>query len=83
MILALCEVAGYAVTMTVSEQLRRAVETCGQTRYRISQETGIPESVLSRFVAGGAGVRSAELASDSEQEPNPRLGPPDRRHRGP
>ena len=39
--------------MTVSETLRRAVETCGKTRYRIAQETGINESTLSRFVASG------------------------------
>lgn len=40
----------------MSEQLRRAVETCGETRYRIAQETGIPESTLSRFVASGRGL---------------------------
>jgi hypothetical protein len=46
---------------TVSEQLRKAVEECGQTRYAISKETGIPASVLSRFVASGAGLRSQNL----------------------
>lgn len=45
--------------MTVSEQLRKAVETCGETRYRIAQETGIPESTLSRFVASGRGLSMA------------------------
>ncbi|MCH7791340.1 MAG: helix-turn-helix transcriptional regulator [Planctomycetes bacterium] len=42
--------------MTVSETLRTAVETCGQTRYRIAQETGINESTMSRFVASGRGL---------------------------
>lgn len=42
--------------MTVSEQLREAVENCGETRYRIAQETGINESTLSRFVASGRGL---------------------------
>jgi len=46
---------------TVTQQLRRAVETCGQTRYAIAKETGIPPSVLSRFVAGGRGLRSENI----------------------
>ena len=46
---------------TVTDQLRRAVEGCGQTRYAISKATGIPASVLSRFVAGGRGLRSANI----------------------
>lgn len=47
--------------MTVGEQLRRAVETCGQTRYAISKATGIPQSVLSRFVAGGKPLRGENV----------------------
>jgi len=39
-----------------SEQLRRAVEASELTRYRIAQETGISESILSRFVNRGAGL---------------------------
>jgi len=46
---------------TVTDTLRRAVERCGQTRYAISKATGIPASVLSRFVAGGAGLRSENI----------------------
>jgi hypothetical protein len=46
---------------TVTDQLRRAVERCGETRYAISKETGIPASVLSRFVAGGRGLRSDNI----------------------
>ena len=40
----------------LSEQLRQAMVTCGQTRYRISRATGIAESTLSRFVAGERGL---------------------------
>lgn len=46
---------------TVTDQLRRAVQGCGQTRYAISKATGIPASVLSRFVAGGRGLRSENI----------------------
>ncbi len=37
---------------TIAEQLRRAIERSGKTRYRISQESGIAQAVLSRFVNG-------------------------------
>jgi hypothetical protein len=37
---------------SVTETLRQALERCGQTRYAVSKATGIPESVLSRFVRG-------------------------------
>ena len=37
---------------TVSDQVRDLIEKSGVTRYRISQDTGIAESVLSRFMAG-------------------------------
>lgn len=59
---ALRESMGYNPAMqTVTDQLRRAVEGCGRTRYRISKETGIPASVLCRFVAGGGGLRSENI----------------------
>lgn len=34
----------------ISDQLRDAIERSGKTRYRISLETGITQSQLSRFV---------------------------------
>lgn len=34
----------------ISDQLREGIERCGKTRYRISLETGIAQSQLSRFV---------------------------------
>jgi hypothetical protein len=37
---------------TVTQTLRTALNTCGETRYMVSKATGIPESTLSRFVGG-------------------------------
>lgn len=45
----------------MTETLRHEVERCGQTRYAISKETGVPQAVLSRFVAGGHGLRSDNI----------------------
>lgn len=47
--------------ITVTDVLRRNVEKCGQSRYAISKATGIPASVLSRFVASGRGLRSENI----------------------
>jgi hypothetical protein len=53
MTLAQQEVTGYDGGMaTVSDTLRRALARCGQSRYAVSRATGIPESVLSRFIHG-------------------------------
>ena len=41
---------------TLTDQLRAAILNADVTRYRISQDTGIGESVLSRFVNGHAGL---------------------------
>ncbi len=50
---------GKSLGSTVSEQLRAAIlaaaET-GVTRYRISKETGVEQSALSRFVHGKVGL---------------------------
>ncbi len=40
----------------LSDQLRQAVENCGQTRYAISKATGIAEATLSRFMTGERGL---------------------------
>lgn len=45
----------------MTDQLRQSVKRCGQTRYAISKATGVPASVLSRFVAGGRGLRSESI----------------------
>ena len=40
----------------LSDQIRQAIEDCGQTRYRISKRTGISQATLSRFMSGGRGL---------------------------
>ena len=37
----------------LSKQLRRIVDDCGMSRYRIWKEVGIDQGTLSRFMAGG------------------------------
>jgi hypothetical protein len=44
-----------------SEQLRRAVLDCGESRYRLSLELGVSESLLSRFVNGDIGLSLANI----------------------
>jgi hypothetical protein len=34
------------------ELLRKQIKTCGKSRYRISQDTGIEQSVLCRILQG-------------------------------
>lgn len=46
---------------SVTATLRMALEQCGQTRYGVSKETGIPESTLSRFVAGKRPLRGENI----------------------
>jgi transcriptional regulator with XRE-family HTH domain len=38
------------------DEIREAIDTSDQTRYRIAKETGIAESVLSRLVSGERGL---------------------------
>jgi len=42
--------------LKLSDQLRRAIANCGQTRYQIAQATGIGQAALSRFVHGERGL---------------------------
>lgn len=58
-----------AIVLSMAELLntmRKAIEASGQSRYRISQETGIAESVLSRFMRGETGltVETGERLAD-------------------
>jgi DNA-binding phage protein len=41
---------------SVTNDLRQAVLCCGKSRYQIAKETGIQQSVLSRFVNQGGGL---------------------------
>jgi transcriptional regulator with XRE-family HTH domain len=45
----------------VSEQLRRAIQTCGLTRAELSRLSGVPESGLSRFAAGEGELRTGNV----------------------
>jgi transcriptional regulator with XRE-family HTH domain len=42
--------------LKLSEQIRRAVDACGLSRYRICKDLGIAESTLSRFMSGQGGL---------------------------
>lgn len=44
-----------------SDQIRAAVENCGESRYRISAETGIDAGALCHFVAGRRGLSMDSL----------------------
>lgn len=49
----------------LSDRLRAAIESSGQTRYEISKATGVSESSLSRFMDGaGLTLANAELLFD-------------------
>jgi hypothetical protein len=63
-----------------SDQLRWAIERSKKSRYVISKETGIAQSILSRFVHGDAGLSlenidrvcqsiGARLATDKPPRP--------------
>ena len=41
-----------ATQTTLSEQLRRAVDASGLSRYEICKRCGLPQSTLSRFMHG-------------------------------
>jgi transcriptional regulator with XRE-family HTH domain len=45
----------------LSDQVRRAVDASGLSRYRIAKETGIGESTMSRFMAGRCGLSLASI----------------------
>jgi transcriptional regulator with XRE-family HTH domain len=42
---------------SIADELRRAIERSGKSRYRIAQESGVAEAVLSRFVHGERDLR--------------------------
>ena len=41
---------------SVSEEIRKAIQTAEVSRYRIAQDTGVEESTLSRFLTGERGL---------------------------
>jgi plasmid maintenance system antidote protein VapI len=46
----------------IIEQLRESIDKMGVTRYRIAKATGIPQSVLSRFVNTKAAMTMENFA---------------------
>lgn len=46
---------------TLAEQLRRAIDDSGMTRYQIAKATGIDESALAKFYNGHRGLSMRAL----------------------
>lgn len=42
--------------LRLSDQIRRAVDTCGLSRYRICKEIGLDQGTMSKFMAGKCGL---------------------------
>jgi hypothetical protein len=45
----------------LSDQIRQAIDASGLSRYRICKETGILQSVMSRFMSGQGGLSLERL----------------------
>ena len=50
----------------LSDQIRRAVDDSGLSRYRISKELGVAESTMSRFMSGKGGLSMEHLDALAE-----------------
>lgn len=50
-----------ASSASVTTTLRAALGGCGKSRYSVSKATGIPESTVSNFVAGGTPSRGENI----------------------
>ena len=46
---------------TVSQEIRRAIDVCGLSRYRICLAAGVNEAVMSRFMAGKRALHSGTV----------------------
>lgn len=46
---------------SLTDQLRKAIDDSGLTRYRIAQETGVSEAALSKFYLGQRGLSMEAL----------------------
>jgi hypothetical protein len=51
----------YCGSMSISDQLRRIIESSGQSWYRIAVESGVQQSSLSRFMRGERGLTTDSL----------------------
>ena len=52
--------------LTLTDQIRQAVEDCEKSRYQIAKETGVDKAALSRFVHGerGLSVENLDLVAE-------------------
>jgi hypothetical protein len=49
----------------IIETIRNRIETCGKSRYQISQDTGVDEAALCRIMQGGScKVETADILLD-------------------
>lgn len=53
--------ASRIVVMTFTDEVRDAIESSGLSRYRLSMESGVAQSVLSRFMNGTRGLSTETL----------------------
>ena len=47
--------------LTFTEQMRKLIEECGVTRYRICKDCGLDQSAVSRFMSGERGMNLSDL----------------------
>ena len=52
--------------MKLSDQVRQAIEECGETRYAICKATGLDPATLCRFVSGERGLSTTALDTVAE-----------------
>ena len=45
--------------LTMTDQLKRAIVASGLTVYRIAKDSGVPQPVVHRFMAGDQGISLA------------------------
>ena len=50
----------------LSDQVRQAIEDCGQTRYAICKATGLHDATLCRFMSGERGLTTTALDTVAE-----------------
>ncbi len=56
----------YHMLMRLSEQIRKAINSCGLSRYRIAIEANVEQASLSRFMAKEHGLTTDTLDKIAE-----------------
>ena len=52
--------------LKLTEQVRQAIDVCGETRYRICKNTGLDNATLCRFMSGERGLSMEALDTVAE-----------------